>query len=172
MTRKATQKWVNQGDLAKVLDLTARRVRQLVSEGILHEAIDGKWDVTVEAERYSLYRSTDPDRWDEILTAAEHDAVKVDHLIERAVSSSGTGPNIERAAEAADALLDKMLLIATIRSKSTSDRTMFSEMFRLNHRAQMQALSSRMFEVWSNKTGIPPDVIAEKLRNDIAATSA
>lgn len=172
MAQRVGSALVDQTRLARALGVTPRRVRQMIDDGIVRPATAGKWDLDVEIERYELFKSKDPLEWERVLDELERQSEAVGRLITTAVAPSGTGADIERAAEASDALLERLMLVNAIKAKSPSEREMFDGMFRMNHREQMQVLSTRMFELWSDKTGIPPEIITQKLRDNTAATSA
>lgn len=117
--------FVSQIELAKDLNVTDRRVRQLVTERILPPARDEGHDLALSRERYRIYSSGSERDWDKLFDEAEDAARLAGELSDRAFAADAGLEDIKAASIAIQRSTVLMSFLTACRAKSDEERRLF-----------------------------------------------
>jgi hypothetical protein len=123
---------VAQSALAHELNLTTRRVRQLVAEGVLPCADEeGRYDLQRCRERYLLFQSRrDASAWTSFEESLIQLAHKAERLVNRALQARSTEAQLRAASVATQELMTDLRFMTVCRSRSEAEQALFLEMWR------------------------------------------
>lgn len=94
-----------QVDLARVLQITDRRVRQLEAEHIIPAVRqDGRYDLELAVERFALYRNGTPEDWRQFEAELEREAGAVSLLVNDGPQAARSRNEVQEASERLQAL--------------------------------------------------------------------
>jgi hypothetical protein len=130
--------FVSQIELAKDLNLTDRRIRQLVEERILPPVRDEGHDLALSRERYRIYSSGTERDWDKCFDEAEDAARLAGELNDRAFNDGAGLEDVKAASIAIQRSTALMSFLTACKSKSDAERRLF---WNLWDREEGQALS-------------------------------
>jgi hypothetical protein len=121
---------VSQPELADALGLTARRVRQLVSEHILPDADDdGRYDFERCQRFYRLYSTGTESAWNVFYEEVQDMAARVDRLVRRATADSGSRADLAKAGHELAKLHEAVQFMVAVKSSSDAERSFIASVF-------------------------------------------
>jgi hypothetical protein len=142
-TTATERQLVSQIELARDLNLTDRRIRQLVTERILPPARDEGFDLELCRQRYGLYSSGSERDWALAFDAAEDLARNASDLNDRAFADGAAPADVTAASTAIQASTSMMNFLTASRSKSEAERALFWGLWDREERQALGALLAR-----------------------------
>jgi hypothetical protein len=121
---------VSQPELADALGLTARRVRQLVSEHILPDPDDdGRYDFERCQRFYRLYANGTESAWNVFCEEVQDMAARVDRLVRRATADRASRADLSKAGSELIKLHEALRFIAAVKSSNDAERSFVTFVF-------------------------------------------
>ena len=139
MTTAPEPIFVSQIELARDLNLTDRRIRQLVDERILPPPRDEGHDLELSRERYRLYSNGSDRDWERCFDEAEDAARLAGELNDRAFDGDAGLEDVKAASIAIQRSTVLMSFLTACKSKSDAERKVFWSFW---DREEGQALSA------------------------------
>jgi hypothetical protein len=138
---------VSQLELARDLNLTDRRIRQLVTERILPPPREEGHDLHLSRRRYKLYSNGSDLDWERVFDEAEELARTASELNDKAYADDAVTADVTAASIAIQASTTAMAFLTAAKSKSQAERELFWGIWdREEHRA-LGALFARAMEL-------------------------
>jgi hypothetical protein len=150
---RPTPAFASQKALALRLELTDRRIRQLVDEKVLPEPRDGRFDVARCFERYRLFRSKDPDAWAEYFDQVTRDAGEVEKLVAAALEPSSKKAEVTAASCAVQSVVSDLEFITAARSKTDGEREFVWSIWRAKADEALRLLLGRAVTIIAAESG-------------------
>lgn len=169
------RRYVSTKELANHLNITPRRVQQLVAEEIFDDPKmfhHGGYDLDVCRHRYNLKTDGSTREWAQFHELMQCKFDEADRLQDIALKPNVTEKKLQAAIAAVEAAFSDMFFsIACIRG---DDRFQgFSrEMYRQQRVHVLQGLIWRGFEMLAERYGITPEEVSRQVQADLARNAA
>ena len=148
MTATAPERvFVSQLALARDLNLSDRRVRQLVAERILPPPRDEGHDLDLSRQRYKLYSNGSERDWELAFDEAEDLARMASDLNAKAFADDAVPEDVTVASRAVQASTTMMAFLTGAKSKSQSERDLFWGIWDREEHQALGALLARGMEL-------------------------
>jgi hypothetical protein len=167
-SRSRDPAFVSQKALALRLELTERRVRQMVDEKVLSEPRNGRFDLALCLERYRLFRSKDPEAWADVLDRLGRDAAEFDELVTAALRPISKRAELTAASCAVQRLFSDLNFISAVKSRTDAERQFFWSVWCEKEDRLLGLLLGRAFEIIALATGMTFDQVQDAIVQDAA----
>lgn len=167
-------RFVTQKELARTLDVTDRRVRQMEAEHIIPPASrDGRYDADLCVERYAIFSSKRGDGLARLMAEVEHDAAHVDMLVNDPERAAGTREAVQDTSRRVQALFAtlRFTVVCQHRADDFPRQAMLETLERRENEA-LGVLLGRAVEVLAAEAGIPFEEASAQLAAQCAAEPA
>jgi hypothetical protein len=134
---------VDQRTLARELNVTDRRVRQMVEEFILPDARDGLYDLDLCSGRYQLYRNGSERDWDRFFDQVLDDVQESSRLLDAALKPTSAMDAVTAASKAVQTTYRDMRFMTAVKSKTDSERELFFGLWKREEDNALRLLLSR-----------------------------
>lgn len=146
---------ITQKALAQALGVTDRRIRQMVDEGLLPEARDGRWDLPTCQDRYRLYRDGTESEWNRFFYQVERQAEEVERLMAEALKPSADLKAVQAASVAAQAMFSDLRFVEAAKATGRAERDFLRTIWREKEGETIGALYARLQELVEGGTAAP-----------------
>lgn len=154
--------WVNQTELATTLDITIRRVRQLIGCRILPEDRDGKWHLPTCSERYTIYTRKSERDLDNISYDVEQRAKQLHELLDKlvdAVNDKQRRALLPKAAALHQEVFETLVFIMSAWSKSERERALMLRLIDYDAREAFAPIWRAIRIVIGHERRLNPDLL-------------
>lgn len=165
---------VTQKELARTLNVTDRRIRQMEDEFILPPAgLDGRYDAELCAQRYAIFRSDRADGVERILAEIEYDAATVDLLVNDEARAPRTREEIQEASRKVLALFSALrFALVCMHRKDDFPRQAMLQTFQSLENDCLRALMPRAIQLIADEVGVSFEEASAQLAAQCAAEPA
>jgi hypothetical protein len=154
--------WVTQRVLARRLEVSDRRIRQMEKSYVLPEAREGRYHLATCEQRYALYRVSVEAKvfsergliWRDFEVKLESDGRRLEGLMSAAMSETSTQEQIRAASLAWQRFWSDTRFMTMCWSKSEAERDLFLMLWKQREDDGLRQLIGRGVEFLAEQTGL------------------
>jgi hypothetical protein len=154
--------WVNQSGLAMALGITARRVRQLISDRILPSDRNGKWHLATCRDRYEIFTHKTERDLEDVENNLDQRMKELERMLEAltdAEDDKRRGELLPKAVAIHIETFELMMFMVSVWSKSASERELMLRLVNYEARDAFAPIWRAVQIVIGHKRGVNPDLV-------------